>query len=210
MQNTAPVDPAQTEATSFWNPGRSTEPEPERPRSSSMTVTDMNPSARAASAIPYCRRWLSVFSTTWGHGRLADVDDGPAAKVIRRDLRAHRAGPFLLPLRTWPCRAPRGADRPRLASTPRAGAPPGGAGSRAPAPGSVVFGVGLSSAASSLSRRSDVGGWAESGARFVSIARSSIRAAIPTCAGPAGIAAQAAASHIQAGTSRDKPARTST
>lgn len=64
MQNTAPTAPAHTEATSFWNPGRSTEPEPERPRSSSITSTDANPRARAASAIPYWRRWLSVFSTT--------------------------------------------------------------------------------------------------------------------------------------------------
>ena len=35
MQNTAPTDPAQTAATSFWNPGRSLRPEPERPKSSS-------------------------------------------------------------------------------------------------------------------------------------------------------------------------------
>ena len=65
MQNTAPVEPEQTEATSFWKPGRSTNPEPERPRSSSITVTEANPSERADSASAYCRRWLSVCSATW-------------------------------------------------------------------------------------------------------------------------------------------------
>ena len=64
MQNTAPIDPVHTAAASFWNPGRSEVPEPERPRSSSMTVTDANPAARAVSASAYCRRWLSVFSRT--------------------------------------------------------------------------------------------------------------------------------------------------
>ena len=49
MQNTAPTEPEQTEATSFWKPGRSTNPEPERPRSSSITVTEANPTDRAAS-----------------------------------------------------------------------------------------------------------------------------------------------------------------
>ena len=65
MQNTAPVKPEQTEATSFWKPGRSTNPEPERPRSSSISVTEANPIERADSANAYCRRWLSVCSATW-------------------------------------------------------------------------------------------------------------------------------------------------
>ena len=64
MQYTAPTDPAHTAAASFWNPGRSAAPEPERPRSSSITVTDAKPAARAASASSYCRLWLSVFSST--------------------------------------------------------------------------------------------------------------------------------------------------
>ena len=64
MQNTAPTEPAQTAATNFWNPGLSIEPDPERPRSSSMTVTDAKPAARADAANAYCRRWLSVFSAT--------------------------------------------------------------------------------------------------------------------------------------------------
>ena len=64
MQNTAPTDPEQTEATNFWNPGRSTNPDPERPRSSSITVTEANPCVRAELASAYCRRWLSVCSAT--------------------------------------------------------------------------------------------------------------------------------------------------
>ena len=64
MQYTAPTDPAHTAAASFWKPGRSVAPEPDRPRSSSMTVTEVNPAVRAASTSSYCRRWLSVFSST--------------------------------------------------------------------------------------------------------------------------------------------------
>ena len=64
MQNTAPTSPAQTAVTSFWKPGRSATPEPDRPRSSSMTATDAKPAARACSASPYCRRLLSVLPTT--------------------------------------------------------------------------------------------------------------------------------------------------
>ena len=38
QQNKAiPAEPEQTEATNFWKPGRSTKPDPERPRSSSIT-----------------------------------------------------------------------------------------------------------------------------------------------------------------------------
>ena len=64
MQNTAPIDPVHTAAASFWKPGRSEAPSPERPRSSSMTDTDANPVVRAVSTSSYCRRWLSVFSRT--------------------------------------------------------------------------------------------------------------------------------------------------
>ncbi len=64
MQYTAPTSPAQTDVTSFWNPGRSAAPEPERPRSSSITATEAKPAARAWSASPYCRRLLSVLPTT--------------------------------------------------------------------------------------------------------------------------------------------------
>jgi len=53
MQNTAPTEPEQTEATNFWKPGRSTNPDPERPRSSSITVTAANPCVRAESASAY-------------------------------------------------------------------------------------------------------------------------------------------------------------
>src|SRR5437867_10829442 len=56
--------PVHTEATSFWNPGRAISPDPERPRSSSITVTDENPADWADSTSAYWRRWLSVFSIT--------------------------------------------------------------------------------------------------------------------------------------------------
>ena len=52
MANTAPTRPSQIAASSLSNPGRLT-PEPERPRSSSMTVTSVQPRARARSARPY-------------------------------------------------------------------------------------------------------------------------------------------------------------
>jgi hypothetical protein len=55
MQTTAPIDPVQTDATSFWKPGRSMSPDPERPRSSSMTLTEEKPIERAVSASAYSR-----------------------------------------------------------------------------------------------------------------------------------------------------------
>ena len=65
MQNTAPIDPLQTAATSRWNPGRSVMPEPDRPKSSSITKTEAKPAVRAASTSAYCRIWLSVLPSTW-------------------------------------------------------------------------------------------------------------------------------------------------
>ena len=64
MQKIAPIDPAHTKATSFWNPGRSIVPDPDRPRSLSMITTDAKPIVRADSAKAYWRRRLSVFSAT--------------------------------------------------------------------------------------------------------------------------------------------------
>src|SRR5262245_51212947 len=52
MANTAPTRPSQIAASNLSKPGRLT-PEPERPRSSSMTVTSVQPRARARSARPY-------------------------------------------------------------------------------------------------------------------------------------------------------------
>jgi len=52
-------------------------PEPERPRSSSMTVTSVQPIARARSARPYCRRALMIIGKLVGSG-LPDVDEGAA------------------------------------------------------------------------------------------------------------------------------------
>src|SRR4029079_2009292 len=47
--------------TSFWNPGRSTNPEPDFPRSSSIVMTRLKPSALARFTRPYCLRLLSAF-----------------------------------------------------------------------------------------------------------------------------------------------------
>ncbi|MGF6920513.1 hypothetical protein OKW41_005881 [Paraburkholderia sp. UCT70] len=52
IQNTAPTAPLQRAASKRSKPGRWI-PEPERPRSSSMTVTSGQPSTRARSASPY-------------------------------------------------------------------------------------------------------------------------------------------------------------
>jgi hypothetical protein len=64
MQYTAPISPVQTIATSRSKPGRCIVPDPERPRSSSITVTDTKPTASAAFARSYCRRWLSRLPVT--------------------------------------------------------------------------------------------------------------------------------------------------
>src|SRR3954470_25019912 len=51
-------------ATSFWKPGRTVSPDPERPRSSSITLMEEKPAALAASTRAYCRLWLSRLPTT--------------------------------------------------------------------------------------------------------------------------------------------------
>ena len=85
----APTVPAQTMATRRWNPGRSTLPDPDRPRSSSITVTDWKPARSAALARSYCRRWLSRLPMNLAHGRLANVDDPSTGEVVRRDPDVH-------------------------------------------------------------------------------------------------------------------------
>ena len=57
-ETTAPTRPSQIAASNFSKPGRAM-PEPERPRSSSITSTVLQPSARARSASPYCRGGMS-------------------------------------------------------------------------------------------------------------------------------------------------------
>src|SRR3954471_20809894 len=99
-------------------------PDPERPRSSSITLMEAKPAALAASTRAYCRLWLSRLPTTLRQGRLADIDDGRAAEMVRRDLRVHRRPPWL---RLWSFglgsaeRGPRGEGRPAPggASAPR-------------------------------------------------------------------------------------------
>src|SRR3712207_2724207 len=111
----APTLPAQTRATSFWKPGRTVSPDPERPRSSSITLMEAKPAALAASTRAYCRLWLSEIADHLRQGRLADVDDGRTAEMVRRDLRVHRRPPWL---RLWSFGlglaepGPRGGGRP--------------------------------------------------------------------------------------------------
>ena len=63
IEITTPTRPSQIAARSFSNPGRLT-PEPERPRSSSMTLILAHPSCRARSTSPYRRRRLSPLLIT--------------------------------------------------------------------------------------------------------------------------------------------------
>src|SRR6266852_1110995 len=58
-QHKIPTSPLHTSAAKRWNPGRSTKPEPVRPRSSSMTRICWKPRVRARSARLRCRRVLS-------------------------------------------------------------------------------------------------------------------------------------------------------
>jgi len=64
MQKIAPTSPVQTSPANVSKPGRSTAPDADRPRSSSMTVTFVNPSARAWSARAYWSRVLSLLFST--------------------------------------------------------------------------------------------------------------------------------------------------
>src|SRR6266508_2996497 len=95
MQKIAPIDPAHTKATSFWNPGRSIVPDPDRPRSSSMMATDAKPIVRD---LP--------------HARLPHIDHGSSAEVVKRDLRIHHALRSFAFLHWRPRRAPPEAGRP--------------------------------------------------------------------------------------------------
>src|SRR3954467_6929678 len=58
IETTAPTRPSQIAASSFSKPGREI-PEPDLPRSSSITSMAPQPRARARSTRPYCRRRLS-------------------------------------------------------------------------------------------------------------------------------------------------------
>lgn len=52
LETTAPTCPSQMAASSFSKPGRAVPP-PERPSSSSIAATSLQPSCRARSAKPY-------------------------------------------------------------------------------------------------------------------------------------------------------------
>ena len=186
-------------------------PEPERPRSSSMIVTDAKPiGARRVGERILAPLALGV-AEHLRHGRLADIDDGTAAEVVSRDLRCitasrpsvivfHGCSPSASSSRSASaCTSPSGGrlrwrglsartrDRARVVS--------GSACHRRPPrrPGTSMIGR------CARSRRA--------GHREQPGVRSAPRCAI--CGGPAEIAAHAAASHIHAGISRDSPAWTS-
>src|SRR3954453_19463424 len=149
-------------------------------------------------------------------GRLADIDDGRAAEMVRRDLRVHRRPPWL---RLWSFglgsaeRGPRGEGRPAPAeaSAPRSswGAVP------APARGQTVVGWGWGVAVVSYGRSSVTGELDDEGkgclsTRPANTSVRSMRAAMATAGGPGVMVAHATSSHIQAGSSRRTPMRSST
>ena len=105
-------------ATSRSKPGRCIEPDPERPRSSSITVTDAKPAASAAFARSYCRRSTLEVAGHLGHGRLTNVYDRGAAEMVRRDLGAHPRLPVLFRQPEPPA-----ADRPGPPPNPSGVAP---------------------------------------------------------------------------------------
>ena len=72
-------------ASSFSKPGRAMPP-PERPRSSSMTATSLQPScARSIGEAVLAALALKIVGDLIG-GRLANIDDGLTGEVFRGDL----------------------------------------------------------------------------------------------------------------------------
>src|SRR5271170_377374 len=142
------------------------------------------------------------------HGRLTDIDHCAAPEVISGDLRAHAGSP----LSWWDFdrRVPRSAGRPVPRSDPRACAPRGAAVPYLRGPTRAVVVIGLSSVPSSAAEEANDPSSCGADEVAVSKTRSSFRASIATRGEPADIAAHIAASHIQAGTSRETPARDST
>ena len=107
-----PPDPRRSPAAIARTPGRST-PLPERPSSSSITIGSAQPSSRARSTRPYCRRRLSLVVLQLILRRLPDIDHGLAGEMLSGDL-AHRPSP---------CPWPRSRRPPSLAAPPRAAVP---------------------------------------------------------------------------------------
>jgi hypothetical protein len=140
--------------------------------------------------------------------RLTYIDHGAATKVIRRDLRIHRR----LPPRSFGCLAcgalPE-ANPPELGATLRDSTHPVGVFARIRVRARAVCVIGVSSWPFAACVQVHDPRWSESSECAERKARSSFNASMLTCAGPSDIAAQAAASHIQAGNSRDMPERTS-
>src|SRR5580700_10895145 len=90
--NTAPTFPEHTAVSRQPKPGRSTEPVPERPRSSSMTTTLEAELQRSFSQIILAPLSLQSCPHLL-HRRLADIDIGIAFNVTRLNLLAHRSPP---------------------------------------------------------------------------------------------------------------------
>ena len=132
---------------------------------------------------------------------VADVYGGAAAKMLSRDLRAHRPPPS-----DWPRpsrdRELRAEDRRVPAPAPLIAALP-----LPVVPGSVAVGfavvTSVASSAASLPGEADDGGAALSGNNSARASDSSDNASTRTIGGPSVIGRQTAASHIQTGSFRD-------
>jgi len=145
------------------------------------------------------------------HRRLADVDDGGARQMISADLRAHHRPP-----RCWSRSSPRwrSAEARRAPRAAPASAAPSATGSdRLRASGAVAPARADDVAARAVSR--DGGHPEDDPVGAVTDISSSTAATVAnasrvTLGGPRSIAAQAAASIIQRGSSRNRPGRSST
>ncbi len=143
---------------------------------------------------------LGVFQNL-PRGRLADIDSGAAAKVLGRDLRAHRWPPCD---RRFPSAGPgiRAEDRREPAPVPSIAVPPVTA-----AAGSAGVGVAVttsvSSSAVSFLGEADDSGAVLPGNRSARVSDSADNASILASGGPSVIAWHMAGSHIQSGTLRD-------
>jgi len=206
MQNTAPAEPEQTEATNFWKPGRSTKPDPERPRWSS-NHCNRGKSARARRIGQRVLPPLALgMLGDLPHGRLADIDYGAAAEVLRRDLGMHHTPPARPVSLCIVCRGLRGAGRP----APVAGHPvlllSGASFRRDRDRGPVDCGSDVSSEPSIAVEKFNDPPRGRPAERVSRTTRNSVSASIAILALPTEIAPQTAASHIHAEISRESPA----
>src|ERR1700730_10379292 len=99
IASTAPTRPSQIVANRRSKPGRAIPP-PERPRSSSMTSTVVQPSCLAAIGEPVLAAPALMIVCQLIGRRLTDVDTGAACKMLSRDLGHDCSPPLQAPLRS--------------------------------------------------------------------------------------------------------------